>query len=63
MEFIRMNQEGSSVIIQSQIQSRLTETVTSGIVLIVLILAIGMPDPRLARIVDILGSIFVLFLC
>ncbi len=60
MEFIRVNQEGSSVIIQSQIQSRLTETVASGIVLIVLILAIGAPDPRLARIVDILGSIFVL---
>ncbi len=60
MEFIRVNQEESSVIIQSQIQSRMAKTVASGIVLIVLILAVGVPDPKLARIVDILGSIFVL---
>lgn len=58
--FIRVNRKESSVIISSQIKSRLAKTVASFIVLLVLILTLWLPDPGSARIVDLLGSIFVL---
>lgn len=57
--FIRVNQRESSVIIASQIKSRLAKTIASGIVLGVLILTLWLPDPRAARIVDLWGSVFV----
>ena len=60
MEFIRVNQTESSIIIASQIKSRMAKTIATVIVLFVLILTLWLPDPKLARIVDILGSIFVL---
>ena len=60
LAFIRVNRKESSVIISSQIKSRLAKTVASLIVLLVLILALWLPDPKSARIVDLLGSIFVL---
>ena len=58
--FIRVNAKESSVIISSQIKSRLAKTVASAIVLGVLILTLWLPDPKSARMVDTLGSIFVL---
>lgn len=60
LAFIRVNQKESSVIIASQIKSRLAKTIASVIVLLVLIVTLWLPDPRSARIVDTLGSIFVL---
>lgn len=60
MAFIRANRTESSIIIASQIKSRLAKTVASVIVLLVLMLALWLPDPRSARVVDTLGSIFVL---
>lgn len=60
MEFIRVNKKESSVIIASQIKSRLAKTVASFIVLIILILTLWLPDPESARMVDTFGSVFVL---
>lgn len=60
IEFIRVNKAESSIIVLSQIKSRIAKTVASAIVLAVLILALWLTDPRLARMVDIAGSIFVL---
>lgn len=60
MAFIRVNKKESSVIIASQIKSRLAKTVASLIVLLILILTLWLPDPRSARIVDTFGSLFVL---
>ena len=60
MEFIRVNQRESSVIISSQIKSRMAKTAASAVVLIVLILTLWLPDPKSARMVDTMGSIFVL---
>lgn len=60
LAFIRVNRKESSVIISSQIKSRLAKTVASLIVLLVLILTLWLPDPRAARTVDLLGSIFIL---
>lgn len=59
MAFIRVNQNEGSVIIASQIKSRLAKTVASAIVLGVLILTLWLPDPRSARMVDLTGSVFV----
>lgn len=60
MAFLRVNRKESSVIISSQIKSRLAKTVASVIVLGILILTLWLPDPKSARIVDTLGSIFVM---
>ncbi|OEU66401.1 MAG: hypothetical protein BA863_07535 [Desulfovibrio sp. S3730MH75] len=58
MAFIRSNQTESSVIISSQIAARVAKTVASCVVLGILMLALWLPDPRSARIVDLWGSIF-----
>ena len=58
--FMRVNTQESSVIISSQIKSRLAKTIASAIVLAILILTLCLPDPESARLVDTLGSIFVL---
>lgn len=60
IEFIRVNKAESSIIVLSQIKSRIAKTMASGIVLAVLILTLWLTDPRLARMVDTAGSIFVL---
>lgn len=60
IEFIRVNKAESSIIILSQVKSRIAKTVASAIVLVVLILTLWIMDPQLARMVDIAGSIFVL---
>ena len=58
--FVKVNTQESSVIISSQIKSRLAKTIASAIVLAILILTLCLPDPKSARLVDTLGSIFVL---
>jgi cation diffusion facilitator family transporter len=58
--FMKVNTQESSVIISSQIKSRLAKTIASAIVLGILILTLWLPDPESARIVDTLGSLFVL---
>ena len=60
LAFIRVNRNENSMIIASQIKSRRAKTVASFIVLIVLILTLWLPDPKSARMVDTLGSVFVL---
>ncbi len=58
--FIRSNQTESSVIISSQIAARIAKTVASVVVLGILMLTLWLPDPKSARIVDLLGSIFLI---
>ncbi|MBI9079482.1 MAG: cation transporter [Pseudodesulfovibrio sp.] len=55
---IHSNRRDSSVIISSQIAARIAKTVASVVVFGVLVLALWLPDPRSARIVDLFGSIF-----
>ncbi|SMF04434.1 cation diffusion facilitator family transporter [Desulfovibrio gilichinskyi] len=56
--FIRSNQTESSVIISSQISARIAKTVASFVVLGVLMLTLWIPDPKMARMVDLCGSLF-----
>ncbi len=56
--FIRSNQTESSVIVSSQIAARIAKTVASVVVLGILMLTLWLPDPRSARIVDLVGSLF-----
>ena len=56
--FVRSNREEKSVIMASQIAARIAKTVASIIVFVVLVLALWLPDPRAARLVDLWGSIF-----
>ena len=60
IEFIQVNQTETSIIVLSQIKSRIAKTVASAIVLVILILTLWLSDPRLARMVDSGGSICVL---
>lgn len=56
--FIRSNQTEASTIISSQIAARIAKTVASVVVLAILMLTLWLPDPRSARIVDLVGSVF-----
>ncbi|SDK55847.1 cation diffusion facilitator family transporter [Maridesulfovibrio ferrireducens] len=58
ISFIRSNRTEASMIISSQIAARIAKTVSSAVVLCVLMLTLWLPDPRSARIVDLIGSIF-----
>ena len=58
VEFIRSNRTESSVILSSQIAARIAKTVASGVVFGILMLTLWLPDPKSARIVDLIGSIF-----
>jgi len=58
--FIRANRTESSVILSSQISARIAKTVASGTVFIILMLTLWLPDPKSARIVDLLGSIILI---
>ena len=60
MAFIRLNRNNKSVIISSQIKSRIAKGVASGISFCILITALWQPDPKAARIVDILGSVLIM---
>lgn len=56
--FIRSNRTEASTIISSQIAARIAKTVASVVVLAILMLTLWLPDPRSARIVDLVGSVF-----
>ncbi len=59
IDFIRANRVETSVIVSSQIAARLAKTVASAVVLGVLMLTLWLPDPKAARIADVLGSLFI----
>lgn len=56
--FIRSNRTESSVILSSQIAARIAKTVASVVVVGILMLTLWLPDPRASRVVDIVGSLF-----
>lgn len=58
-EFIRSNSTEESLILESQIRSRMVKTAASGVVLAVLITAIWLADPIAVTYVDALGAVFV----
>jgi len=57
-DFIRSNQNESSLILDSQIRSRLVKTVASAIVVAVLVAATWLPDPKAATLLDAAGALF-----
>jgi len=58
-EFIRSNSTEESLILESQIRSRMVKTAASGVVLAVLIMATWLADPIAVAYVDALGAVFV----
>lgn len=57
-DFIRSNQNETSLILDSQIRSRLVKTIASGIVVAVLVATIWLPDPKAATLIDSAGAVF-----
>jgi cation diffusion facilitator family transporter len=57
-DFIRSNQNESSLILDSQIRSRLVKTVASAIVVVVLVVATWLPDPKASTLIDVAGAFF-----
>jgi cation diffusion facilitator family transporter len=58
-QFTRANAQENSLILESQIRSRLAKTVASAIVVLVLVIATWLSDPVAATLVDVLGAFFV----
>lgn len=59
-EFIRANRTDESLILASQVRSRLVKTVASGVVVAVLVVATWLSDPTGAAYVDAFGALFVI---
>jgi len=59
-DFIRANRTDASLILASQVRSRLVKTVASGVVVAVLVVATWLPDPTGATYVDAFGALFVI---
>jgi divalent metal cation (Fe/Co/Zn/Cd) transporter len=59
-DFIRVNQHESSLILASQVKSRLAKIMASVIVTLILVLATWLSDPKAATLVDAVGSFFVI---
>lgn len=59
-DFIRANEHESSLILASQVRSRLVKITATAIVTLVLVLATWLSDPKAATLVDALGSLFVI---
>lgn len=57
-DFIRSNQNETSLILDSQIRSRLVKTIASGIVVVVLVVTMWLPDPKAATLIDAAGALF-----
>jgi cation diffusion facilitator family transporter len=57
-DFIRSNQSESSLILDSQVRSRLVKMVASGIVVAVLVAATWLTDPKAATLIDAAGALF-----
>lgn len=60
-DFIRSNQDETSLILDSQIRSRFVKTVASGIVVVVLVVTTWLPDPKAATLIDVAGAFFATF--
>jgi cation diffusion facilitator family transporter len=58
-DFARSNVDQPSLILESQVRSRLVKTISSLVVVLVLVAAIWLPDPVAAGWVDALGAVFV----
>lgn len=59
-DFARSNARESSLILASQVRSRLVKTFASAIVVVVLVVATWLSDPKAATLVDALGALFVI---
>ncbi len=59
-DFVRANRTEESLILASQVRSRLVKTVASGVVVVVLVIATWLPDPTGAAYVDAFGALFVI---
>ena len=59
-DFARANSCGRSLIIESQIRSRLVKTAASGVVVVVLVSATWLADPKAVTYVDAFGAVFVI---
>jgi cation diffusion facilitator family transporter len=57
-DFIRSNQTETSLILDSQIRSRLVKTIASLIVVVVVVIATWLSDPKAATLVDAAGALF-----
>ena len=55
-DFIRSNETEASLILESQVQMRTVKTIASVIVVIVVLIATWLPDPKAAAIVDAIGG-------
>jgi len=58
-EFVRSIQTESSLILEFQIRSRVVKVFASAVVVVVLVIAIWLPDPKAALFVDAAGALFV----
>jgi divalent metal cation (Fe/Co/Zn/Cd) transporter len=56
--FSRANAQESSLILAAQIRSRLVKTVSSAVVVLIVVVATVLPDPKAATIVDAVGTLF-----
>ena len=59
-DFVRANRTEESLILASQVRSRLVKTVASGVVVAVLVVATWLSDPTGAAYVDAFGALFVI---
>jgi cation diffusion facilitator family transporter len=57
-DFIRSNESDRSLLLDSQIRSRLVKTIASGIVVVVLVSATWLTDPKAATLIDVAGGLF-----
>ena len=57
-DFVRSNVKESSLILDSQIRSRLVKTISSAVVVIVLVTATWLPDPKASTLIDVVGALF-----
>lgn len=55
-DFVRVNAEEASTILDDQLKARLVKTTASAIVVVVLVLATWLPDPKAATLVDATGG-------
>ncbi len=59
-DFVRANEHEQSLILGSQVRSRLVKTFSSAMVVLALVIATWLPDPKAAGLVDALGALFII---
>jgi cation diffusion facilitator family transporter len=57
-DFLRANEEEESLILDAQLKARTVKTLASVVVVVVLVLATWLPDPKAATLVDAVGAFF-----